>query len=157
MWGALSDKRMGLYFSFVDGTRQRSLFRVQVLRDSWPYFTVSNLRLRQPRGPGPRFFYHIGRGWPSYTSGNGFPLCRFLRLTGLWWRYSTSLHTGVGSNSRITCWITATANWSYLGMDHVKNAALHSHFIAVIMSTAVTTWLLLSHCLATDIVCRAFH
>jgi hypothetical protein len=44
-WGALSDERMGLYFVYVAGPCQRSLFRVRVPWDSWPYFTVSHLRL----------------------------------------------------------------------------------------------------------------
>jgi hypothetical protein len=37
MWGALSDERTCLP------------------RDSWPYFTLSDSRLPQPRGPGPQF------------------------------------------------------------------------------------------------------
>jgi hypothetical protein len=43
--GALSDERTVLYFVYVAGTRQRSLSWVRVPLDSWPYFTVSDLRL----------------------------------------------------------------------------------------------------------------
>jgi hypothetical protein len=35
---------------------QRSHSRVRVPRDSWPYFTVSDSRLPQTRGPGPRIY-----------------------------------------------------------------------------------------------------
>jgi hypothetical protein len=44
-WGALSDERTGLSFVHAAGPRQRSLSRVRVPLDSWPYFTVSNFRL----------------------------------------------------------------------------------------------------------------
>jgi hypothetical protein len=44
-WGALSDGRTGLSFVYAAGPRQRSLSRVRVPRDSWPYFTLSDLRL----------------------------------------------------------------------------------------------------------------
>jgi hypothetical protein len=45
MWAAFSDERTGLSFTIASGTRQRSHFRVLVLWDSWPYFTVSDSRL----------------------------------------------------------------------------------------------------------------
>jgi hypothetical protein len=45
LWGALSDERTGLSFIYAAGLRQRSLSWVPVPRDSWPYFTVSDLRL----------------------------------------------------------------------------------------------------------------
>jgi hypothetical protein len=44
MWGALSDERTGLSFTVAAGPRQRSHFRVRVLWDSRPYFTLSDLR-----------------------------------------------------------------------------------------------------------------
>jgi hypothetical protein len=43
--GVLSDKRTGLTFVYAAGTRQRSLSWVGVPLDSYPYFTVSDLRL----------------------------------------------------------------------------------------------------------------
>jgi hypothetical protein len=43
--GALSDERTGLSFTIVAGSRQCSHFRVRILWYSWPYFTVSDLRL----------------------------------------------------------------------------------------------------------------
>jgi hypothetical protein len=47
LWGALSDERMGLSFVlvYVAGPRQPSRSRVRVPWHSWPYFTVSDLRL----------------------------------------------------------------------------------------------------------------
>jgi hypothetical protein len=45
LWGALSDKRMGLSFVYAAGPLQRSLSWVRVPWHSWPYFTVSDLRL----------------------------------------------------------------------------------------------------------------
>jgi hypothetical protein len=53
----LSDKRMGLSFTVAAGPRQHSHSPVQVPRNSWPYFTVSDSRLHQPGGPGPRFYF----------------------------------------------------------------------------------------------------
>jgi hypothetical protein len=44
IWGALSDERMNLSFTIAAGPRQRSHFRVRVMLDSQPYFTVSDLR-----------------------------------------------------------------------------------------------------------------
>jgi hypothetical protein len=51
---------------------QHSDFWVWVLRDSWPYFTVSDLRFPQPEGPGPRL-YPPGTGWLSYTPKQWVP------------------------------------------------------------------------------------
>jgi hypothetical protein len=47
---------MGLPFRNTAGPRQRSHSRVLVPRDSRPYFTVSDSRLHQPGGPGPRIY-----------------------------------------------------------------------------------------------------
>jgi hypothetical protein len=47
----LSDERMGLSFVYAAGPRQHSLYRVQLPRDSWPYFTVSDSRLRFSSSP----------------------------------------------------------------------------------------------------------
>jgi hypothetical protein len=38
----LSDERIGLSFTIVAGSRQRSHSEVRVPRDSWPHFTVSD-------------------------------------------------------------------------------------------------------------------
>jgi hypothetical protein len=65
---------------------------VRVAQNPKPYFTVSSetppiWRTRFP------YLYPPGTGWPSYTSGTGFPLRRLLRLGGLRWRYSNPLPT----------------------------------------------------------------
>jgi hypothetical protein len=44
-WGPLSDERIGLSFIYAAGPHKCSLSRVRVPWDSWPYFTVSDLRL----------------------------------------------------------------------------------------------------------------
>jgi hypothetical protein len=63
LWGALSDERTGLPFLLAADPRQRSLSRVRVPRDSWPYFTVSDMRLSFWSSPTTRrvsveVFYH---------------------------------------------------------------------------------------------------
>jgi hypothetical protein len=45
IWGALSDERTGLSVTIAAGPRHRSHFRVPVPWDSWPYFTLSDMRL----------------------------------------------------------------------------------------------------------------
>jgi hypothetical protein len=91
MWGALSDERTGLSFTIAAGPRQRSLSRVPVPWDSWPYFTVSDSRrLPQPGGPRPRIYIPQEQVGP----GTGFPFHR-LRLAGLRWRYSNPPPHGV--------------------------------------------------------------
>jgi hypothetical protein len=55
---------------------------------SRPHFTVSDSRLSQTGGPGPRLYVaqeHVGPVIPPVT---GFPFRRLLRLAGLRWRYS---------------------------------------------------------------------
>jgi hypothetical protein len=49
-------RRTGLSFTVAAGPRQHSHSHVWVQRDSWPYFTVSDSRLSQPGGPGPRIY-----------------------------------------------------------------------------------------------------
>jgi hypothetical protein len=73
MWGALSDERMDLLFTIAAGPRQRSHSRVQVQGESWPYFTVSDLRLPQPGGPGPHIYFPQEQGSPVIHPGTGSP------------------------------------------------------------------------------------
>jgi hypothetical protein len=47
---------MNLPFTIAAGARQRSHSHFRVPRDLWPYFTVSDSRLPQPGGPGPRIY-----------------------------------------------------------------------------------------------------
>jgi hypothetical protein len=91
MWGAFSDERTSLPFTIAAGTRQRSHSWVRVSRDSWPYFTVSDWRLPQPGGPGPRIYILQEQGGSALTPDTGLLFVRLLRLTGLRWRYSNPL------------------------------------------------------------------
>jgi hypothetical protein len=69
MWGALSDVRTGLSFTIAAGPRQRSHSWVRVPRDSWPYFTLSDSRVHQPGGPGPRIYIPQDQGdWVPFSS-----------------------------------------------------------------------------------------
>jgi hypothetical protein len=88
MWDALSDERTSLPFTIAAGPREHRHSWVRVLRDSWPYFTVSDSRLPQPRGPDPSIYIPQEQDDPVTPPGTGFPLRRLLRLAGLRWRYS---------------------------------------------------------------------
>jgi hypothetical protein len=90
MWSALSDERTDLQSTVATWHRQRSLSRVCVPRFSWPYFTVSNLRLPNPRRPdsAPK-----EQSNPVIPPGTGFHFRRLLQLAGQRWRYSSYLHT----------------------------------------------------------------
>jgi hypothetical protein len=86
MWGALSDEKTGVSFTIPAGLRQRSHSWVRVLRDSWPYFTVSDSRHPQPGGPGPRITIPQEQGGPVIPPGIVFSFRHLLRHAGLWWR-----------------------------------------------------------------------
>jgi hypothetical protein len=100
MWGALSAERTGVLFTIATAPRQCSHSRARVPRHSWPYFTVSDSRLPQPRGPGPRIYIHQEQG------GIGFPRrdsCIVAHLhscslaMGLHDTVSSHLRLGIGS------------------------------------------------------------
>jgi hypothetical protein len=69
MWSALSDKKMDLLLTVAAGTRQRSLSRIRVPWDSWPYFTLSNLRLPHAGGPGCRIYFPLEESGPIISPG----------------------------------------------------------------------------------------
>jgi hypothetical protein len=83
MWGALPDERTGLPFTIAVAPRQRSHSQVRDPRDSWTDFTVSDSRLPQPGGPGPRIYILQKQGAPVIPPGTGFPFRRLLRLAEL--------------------------------------------------------------------------
>jgi hypothetical protein len=56
---------MGLSFITAASPRQRSHSRVRVPRKSEPYFTVSDSRPSQPRGPGLRIYIPQEQGGPD--------------------------------------------------------------------------------------------
>jgi hypothetical protein len=65
MWGPLCDDRTDL--SIANGSHQRSHSRVRVPRDSWLYFTVTDSRLHQPGGSGPRVYMPQDQGEISFA------------------------------------------------------------------------------------------
>jgi hypothetical protein len=68
-------------------------FASAVPLDSWPYLTVSDSRLPQPEGPGPRIYIPQEKDVTVIHPGTGFPFRRLLRLTGLRGRYSNPSYT----------------------------------------------------------------
>jgi hypothetical protein len=80
----LSDERTGLSFTIAAGPLQRSHSRVLVPRDSCPHFTVSDSKLPQPGGPGPRMYIHQEQAGPviGYSQELGSHFRRLLRLAG---------------------------------------------------------------------------
>jgi hypothetical protein len=111
MWSALSDESTGLPLTIAAGPRQRSHSWVTVPRDSWPYFTVSDSRLLQPGGPGPRIFIPQKQGGLVIPQGTGFPFRLLLRLSGIRWRYSNPPPRGeIHLHSRIF-WIAAAPRY----------------------------------------------
>jgi hypothetical protein len=72
MWGTFSDNKTGLSFTIVSCPHQRSHSRVRVPRDSWSYFTVSDLRLSQPGGPSSRICIPQER-WSGYIPRHWLP------------------------------------------------------------------------------------
>jgi hypothetical protein len=95
MWGTFSDERTVLSFTIAAGPRQRSNSRVRVTRDSRSsYFTVSDSRLPQPGGPGPRFYIPQEQNDSVIPTGTGFHFRRLLRLAGLRWEYSNQTPRG---------------------------------------------------------------
>jgi hypothetical protein len=60
---------------------------------SHDHILLSDSRLPQPGGPGPRIYIPHEQGGPVIPSSTGLLFRRLLQLAGLWWRYSTlNLH-----------------------------------------------------------------
>jgi hypothetical protein len=123
MWGTLSDERTGLSFTIAAGPRQHIHSCILVPRASWPYFTVSDLRLPQTGGPGPCTFYipqgqvaqlyHQALGslfvtsYNSQDDGGGIRTCLHKDLT------------------KLPC---LPSLYSF-GMDHIENTAPSSSLL----------------------------
>jgi hypothetical protein len=95
MWAALSDRRMGLSFTIDAVPHQHSHSRILVPWDSGPYFTVSDLRLPQLRGPGPHIYIPQEQGGHVIPPATWFHFHHLLWHTGLWWRYWNLLPHGL--------------------------------------------------------------
>jgi putative component of toxin-antitoxin plasmid stabilization module len=123
MWGALSDERTGLSFTMYAGPRQRSYSWVRVPQDSWPYFTVSDLRLLKPGGRGHRIYIPQEQVVLLYPQGTGFPFRRLIRLAGLRWRYSNPLSTlGLNRGESKLCYDRRFSWPVCLGIKHPSGA-----------------------------------
>jgi hypothetical protein len=91
---------MGLSFTIAPGLRHRSHSQVRVPRDSRPYFTVSDSRLPQSGGPGPRIYIPQEQDGPVIPPGTGFEGKALhirshirLTLTMLPWKWNRPLLT----------------------------------------------------------------
>jgi hypothetical protein len=73
MWGAISDDMTVLSFRIAAGLRQRSHYLIRVPRGS-----VSDSRLNQRGGPGPRIYIPEEQGGSVRHPGTGFPFLRLL-------------------------------------------------------------------------------
>jgi hypothetical protein len=101
MWGAHSHERAGLSFTITAGLHQRSHSVVQIPRDSWPHFTVSDSRLPQPGRPAPRIYtLQEQDGLVITPSRHWVLLSSPPTLAGLRWRYSNPPPRGLNSGTR---------------------------------------------------------
>jgi hypothetical protein len=123
----LSDERMGLSFTVAGGPRQRSHSPVRVPRDSWPHFTVPDLRHPQFEGSCPRIYIPHEQGGLVMPPGTGFPFRCLLWLAGLWWRFSTLPPHGLPD---LSWWALLYS----LGTDCIENTASHGSSIVVCIS-----------------------
>jgi hypothetical protein len=81
---------MGVPFTIAAGPRQSSHSQVQVSQDSWPHFTVLDLRLPQPGGPGPCIYIPQEQVDQLYRQALGSLFVTSYDSRG----YGGSLHTG---------------------------------------------------------------
>jgi hypothetical protein len=74
IWGTISDENTGVSFTIVVGPCQCSHSRVWVLRDSWPYFTVSDSGIPPTWRARSLYLYPPGTGWPSCSPRQWVPI-----------------------------------------------------------------------------------
>jgi hypothetical protein len=134
LWGALSDKRMNLSFVYAAGTHQLSLSWVQVPLDSWPYFTVSYLRLPFLSPPMThRVMVEVfdpASTWVTFITDNWSAIYQLLS----YWPESTSANLSVFPLSCKMSFVVATTEvslaivwqWTLLSCDH-----LTIHYIGI--------------------------
>jgi hypothetical protein len=66
LWDALSDERIGMWFTVATGSYQCTLSHVQLLWDTWQYFTVSNIILPWCGGPISCIYFPQKQGTQLY-------------------------------------------------------------------------------------------
>jgi hypothetical protein len=88
---------MGLSFTIAAGPRERNHSQVRVPWDSWTYFSVSDSRLPQPGGPGPRIYIPQEQGGPVrlYPQALGPIFVASYNLQGNGGGIRLRLHTGI--------------------------------------------------------------
>jgi hypothetical protein len=91
MWGALSDSRTGLSFTFAAGSPQRSFLGFESRGDS---FNLS--------GQVPVFKFLREQPGPIIPPVTGFPFLRLIELAGLLWRYPYPPPHGLNQDQRFT-------------------------------------------------------
>jgi hypothetical protein len=91
----------GLSFRIAAGPRQCSHSLVRVTRDSWPYSTLSDSRLPQPGGPGPRIYIPQEQGGWVIPLGSGFLFVASYNTQGYSGVIRTRIHTGFYDSRRI--------------------------------------------------------
>jgi hypothetical protein len=99
---------------------QCSHSQVSVLQDSWPYITVSDLRLPQPDGPGLCIYICQELGGSGLPPAIGFPFCHLLWLVGLQWRYSNPCPCRV-CDDRVTLWLAVYRQSARLGAKPLED------------------------------------
>jgi hypothetical protein len=140
--------------------------QIRVPRNSWSHFTVSESRLPQPGGPGPRAYIPQGRGGPIIPQDTGLTFRRLLRLAELRWKHSTlrahriclgspsslqdnsSARTTQKTRSLCCCRgvFTASLHSNVRGTDHIVLLLVCACMLLALLSNGHC---LQGHCLAT--------
>jgi hypothetical protein len=174
IWGALCDERTGLSFITAANPRQRSHSRVRVPRDWLPYFTVSDSRLPQPGGPGPRIYIPQQQVPQLYAQVLSFLFVAPYDPQGCGGGIGTRLHAGVltglcfDSPDRTSAWTQRKHRSSVDVGDVVSRVRfrLEPHHVATPLPTALlllrdattvaVTICLPSYCSETAVTIPAF-
>jgi hypothetical protein len=99
---------MGLSSTIAAGSRQRSHSQVRVPRDSWPHFIVSDSRLLQLGGPGPRIYIPQEQGARLYPQALGSLFIASYDSQG----YGGGIRPGLHTKPKSHCdWRSVCLSW----------------------------------------------